>query len=113
MLLLLLLCERVCMHVCVCACTHASCAYLCMSICVCVSCVYWRHRVNKLLESQGVFQAVVSYRQWIYVLGMLHATQVPGEAVEMLWLVLVEEANLMVAEQLRPEGVVLRPRPGA
>lgn len=44
---------------------------------------------------------------------MLHATQVPGEAVEMLCLVLGEEANLMVAEQLRPEGVVLRPRSGA
>lgn len=35
---------------------------------------------------------------------MLHAPQMPGEAIEVLWLVPVEEANLMGAEQLGPEG---------
>lgn len=103
---------QACVRAHVCMRMHTCFVRICMSICVCVSCVYWRHRVFKLLEPQGVFQAAVSYRQWIYVLGMLHATQVPGEAVEMHWLVLEEEANLMVADQLRPEGVALRPSSG-
>lgn len=38
---------------------------------------------------------------------MLHVIQMPGEAVEMLRLVPVEEANLMGAEQLGPAGVEL------
>lgn len=35
----------------------------------------------------------------------------PGKAVQMLWLVPVEEANTMVAEQLGPEGMELRTSP--
>lgn len=107
---------RVCVPAHACECTLL--CVLCVSVnervrlcCVCL--LYILHRVTKLLEPQGVFQAAVSDRQRIYVLGMLHATQMPGEAVEKHWLVPVEEAILMVAEQLGPEGVELRPSSAA
>lgn len=87
------------MHVCVHICEHV---HMC-SVC----CVYQRHQNTNLLEPQGIFQTADSDRQWIDALIVLHAIQMLAEAVETLPLVPVEEAKLMGAEQLGPEGVEL------